>query len=50
LQAHDEDWFRNPRAIAEVRAELSEPMSNSLSAEALSAGQAAALARIEALL
>ncbi|HEY3668074.1 MAG TPA: hypothetical protein VGL19_18855, partial [Polyangiaceae bacterium] len=25
VQTHDEDWFRNPRAIAELRAELNEP-------------------------
>lgn len=50
LQTHDEDWFRNPRAIAELRAELSEPALLPLSAEALSQGAAAALARIQALL
>jgi len=50
LQTHDEDWFRNPRAIAEVRAELNEPWLTPLSAAALSAGRAAALARIEVLL
>ena len=50
LQTHDEDWFRNPRAIAELRAELSEPALLPLSAEALSHGAAAALARIQALL
>jgi len=50
LQTHDEDWFRNPRAIAELRAELSEPALLPLSAEALSEGAAAALARIQALL
>ncbi len=44
LQTHDEDWFRNPRAIAELRAELGEPVLTSLSAEALSAGAQAAQA------
>ncbi len=50
LQTHDEDWFRNPRAIAELRAELAEPALNPLSAETLSAAAQAARARIEALL
>ena len=50
VQTHDEDWFRNPRAIAELRAELSEPTLTPLSAEALTAGAASALARIQALL
>ncbi|MEI9953948.1 MAG: hypothetical protein WDO74_34480 [Pseudomonadota bacterium] len=50
LQTHDEDWFRNPRAIAELRAELGEPALNPLSAEALSLGAQAAQARLLALL
>jgi len=50
LQTHDEDWFRNPRAIAELRAELSEPAFGSLTAEALSAGASAVLARVHSLL
>ena len=50
LQTHDEDWFRNPRAIAELRAELSEPVLTPLGAEALTAGAAAVLARVHALL
>ena len=50
LQTHDEDWFRNPRAIAELRAELSEPTQTALSAETLSRGALSALARVEALL
>ncbi|HKO48638.1 MAG TPA: hypothetical protein VJV79_12990 [Polyangiaceae bacterium] len=50
LQTHDEDWFRNPRAIAELRAELSDPPQIPLSAERLSAGAGAALARVQALL
>ncbi|MEI9941406.1 MAG: hypothetical protein WDO69_29660 [Pseudomonadota bacterium] len=50
LQTHDEDWFRNPRAIAELRAELSEPSVTSLNAEALKAGAESAGARIQALL
>jgi hypothetical protein len=50
LQTHDEDWFRNPRAITELRAELNEPALTPLSAETLSLGAAAARARVEALL
>jgi len=50
LHTHDEDWFRNPRAIAELRAELSEPAAPPPSAEALSAGAASAQRRLEALL
>jgi len=50
LQTHDEDWFRNPRAIAELRAELNEPMPTPISAETLGQGARSALARIEALL
>jgi len=50
LQTHDEDWFRNPRAIAELRAELSEPLATALDAEALTAGAALVLTRIQALL
>ncbi|HET7540807.1 MAG TPA: hypothetical protein VFK05_13080 [Polyangiaceae bacterium] len=49
LQTHDEDWFRNPRAIAELRAELNEPAA-APSAEALSAGTKCALTRLEGLL
>jgi len=50
LQTHDEDWFRNPRAIAELRAELSEPSFSPLNAEALTAGADSAQARLQALL
>jgi len=50
LQTHDEDWFRNPRAIAELRAELSEPSLTPLSAEALSTGAGSAQARLLSLL
>jgi len=49
VQSHDEDWFRNPRAIAELRAELSEPARAPLSADALGDGAGHALSRIEAL-
>ncbi len=53
VQVHDEDWFRNPRAIAELRAELSEPARGVFSApdaDALSSGTAAFLGRIQAAL
>lgn len=49
-QTHDEDWFRNPRAIAELRAELSEPAQALPSAEALTRGARAFQARIFAML
>jgi hypothetical protein len=47
---HDEDWFRNPRAIAELRAELAEPAAEVPDAATLKLGAAAFLARIQALL
>ena len=50
LHSHDEDWFRNPRAIAELRAELSEPVAPALDEPALSHGANYALERIQALL
>jgi hypothetical protein len=50
LQRHDEDWFRNPRAIAELRAELSEPTRPPLDADALRIGAGFAEARLKALL
>jgi len=50
LQRHDEDWFRNPRAIAELRAELGEPAPAALDAATLTNGAACALSRVQALL
>jgi hypothetical protein len=50
VQTHDEDWFRNPRAIAELRAELSEPALTPLSAQTLTAGAQAAELRLLGLL
>ncbi|HTA88289.1 MAG TPA: hypothetical protein VK745_01885 [Polyangiaceae bacterium] len=50
VEAHDDDWFRNPRAIREIRAELDEPRASNPSADALSAGLEAFRARIEPLL
>jgi hypothetical protein len=38
LEAHDEDWFRNPRAIEEIRAEAEEVPEASVSPERLAKG------------
>ena len=50
VQTHDDDWFRNPRAIRELRAGLGEPAVEETSAEAFSAGARAFRARLEPLL
>lgn len=50
LHTHDEDWFRNPRAIAELRAELGEPATTTPDEASLSHGASYALERIQALL
>jgi len=50
VQAHDEDWFRNPRAIAELRAELGEPAPQLPDTETLAQGARAFIERINALL
>jgi hypothetical protein len=50
LQTHDEDWFRNPRAIAQLRAELGEPAESVVDEPALAHGAKYALERIQALL
>ena len=50
VQTHDEDWFRNPRAIAELRAELNEPAPNLPTADELAVGSRALVARLQALL
>jgi hypothetical protein len=50
VQTHDDDWFRNPRAIREIRAELSEPDICSANSDALAAGARAFRARFEPLL
>jgi hypothetical protein len=52
IQAHDDDWFRNPRAIRELRAELGElgPESGSANKQALALGMHAFRARVEPLL
>ena len=38
IERHDEDWFRNPRAIAELRAELDSPATFELDEAALTHG------------
>ena len=50
LHTHDDDWFRNPRAIAELRAELSEPVAPALDETTLSQAANYALERIQASL
>ncbi|MES1174426.1 MAG: hypothetical protein ABUL62_08855 [Myxococcales bacterium] len=50
VQTHDDDWFRNPRAIAELRAELGEPAPDLPNAASLSAGMGAFIQRIQPLL
>jgi hypothetical protein len=50
VEAHDDDWFRNPRAIRELRAGLGEPDNTEVTSETLAAGSSAFRARIEALL
>jgi hypothetical protein len=50
VQTHDEDWFRNPRAIAELRAELNEPATTLPTADELAVGSRALVARLQALL
>jgi hypothetical protein len=37
-EEHDDDWFRNPRAIEQLRAEAREPVVTTCSSEQLSAG------------
>ena len=50
VQTHDQDWFRNPRAISELRAELGEPLLALPGAAELAAGVRAIASRIYALL
>ncbi len=50
VNEYDEDWFRNPRAISELRAELDQPDPSEPDDLALSTGAAAFLARLGALL
>jgi hypothetical protein len=37
-EEHDEDWFRNPRAIEQLRAEAREPLPTTCTADQLDAG------------
>ncbi|HEY4105531.1 MAG TPA: hypothetical protein VGM44_16650 [Polyangiaceae bacterium] len=50
IDSHDEDWFRNPRAIRELSAEFAEPRQSDVSAASLELGVAAFRARVEPLL
>ncbi len=50
VEAHDEDWFRNPRAIEQLRSEARMPPAVHVSAEELAAAEAFALGRLERLL
>jgi hypothetical protein len=50
VRHYDEDWFRNPRAIAELRAELGEPTPQVPDAATLAQGATDFTARIQALL
>lgn len=43
---HDEDWFRNPRAIEQLRAETGVPPATTCSAQALEAGVKALSAQL----
>lgn len=47
---HDEDWFRNPRAIEQLRAEAQLPPETHLSEPALAEGIRATLRRLDELL
>jgi len=49
-EAHDEDWYRNPRAVDQLRAEAELPPSIGLTAERLERGSEALRARLFALL
>jgi hypothetical protein len=50
VERHEEDWFRDPRAIRQLRAELSERKFARVTAEELEAGRRALRARLEPLL
>lgn len=50
VEAHDDDWFRNPRAIREIRAELDEARAANPTGDTLSAGARAFRAHVEPLL
>lgn len=50
VDEYDEDWYRNPRAIEQLRAEASAPPASSCSAEALERGARALCAHLAAQL
>ncbi|HEX3773126.1 MAG TPA: hypothetical protein VHV51_01615 [Polyangiaceae bacterium] len=47
IDSHDEDWFRNPRAIRELCAEFAEPRASEVDAESLRLGVSAFRTRVE---
>lgn len=49
-EEHDEDWFRNPRAIDQLRSEAQLSPSTRATADDLRVGSARALARLSARL
>ena len=49
-EAHDDDWFRNPRAIEQLRAEARQPPATTSTSEALTAGARALKATLVAQL
>jgi hypothetical protein len=50
VQRHDDDWFRNPRAVEELRAQASLPARASCEPERLDTGARELLRRLTALL
>lgn len=50
VEAHDEDWFRNPRAIEQLRAEARLPPRSAVTPERLEAASKRALRRLTELL
>lgn len=50
LEAHDEDWFRNPRAIEQLRAEAHQPPSVHVEPEVLAAASSVTTTRLQRLL
>jgi len=49
-EEHDEDWYRNPRALEELRAAARQPPSTTCTTEALEAGAHALTAALAARL
>jgi hypothetical protein len=45
--AHDEDWFRNPRAIEQLRAEAMQPPATNVDADTLERALGATLRRLD---